>query len=215
MSMSKRASGPWTNENTLRKLYVVDGLSQSEIANRLGCGQSTVGRWLQRHGIESRDRSGYIGERPWKDASKLEEKYAKEQLTLEELADEWDCNPVTIWKSLKRENIETRRQGMPRGESHLHYKNGKTQYYGPNWRTQRDKARERDNHSCQACGKHQSEQRRKIAVHHVIPRSTFVDENGELNHEGANRLGNLVSLCDSCHNQWEGIPVKPTVINNE
>jgi len=49
--------GDWKNEEVLRKLYVKNGLSIPEVADELGCGKTTVHRWLKKHGIERR-RSG-------------------------------------------------------------------------------------------------------------------------------------------------------------
>jgi len=67
--------------------------------------------------------------------------------------------------------------------------------YGPNWRKQRDLARERDEYRCQVCGT--SEQGRSHAVHHKIPFRTFAS------YEQANRLENLVTLCPTCHRRVE------------
>lgn len=38
----------------LRRLYVDEGLSQAEVADRLDCCGKTVSRWLQKYGIETR-----------------------------------------------------------------------------------------------------------------------------------------------------------------
>ena len=48
---------PWRDEDVLRELYVEEQLSQQKIADRLGCDQWTVGKWLDRLGIEKRSRS--------------------------------------------------------------------------------------------------------------------------------------------------------------
>jgi DNA-binding MarR family transcriptional regulator len=45
----------------LRILYVDDGLSQQEVADRLGVHRSTVVRWMRQRGIATRDRRAING----------------------------------------------------------------------------------------------------------------------------------------------------------
>lgn len=90
------------------------------------------------------------------------------------------------------------------GENHPNWKGGWDPYYGPNWRSQRKKARERDNHTCQICGATREELGRELDVHHVKAFREFgyiKDENK--NYRAANRLDNLISLCSSCHHKVE------------
>lgn len=42
------------DKDFLARLYNKQGLSQREIAEKLGCGTTTVSRWMKRHGIETR-----------------------------------------------------------------------------------------------------------------------------------------------------------------
>lgn len=44
---------PWTDEDTLRRLYVEEGLSQQEVGDRLGCSASTIGNWMDKFGIKN------------------------------------------------------------------------------------------------------------------------------------------------------------------
>ncbi len=67
--------------------------------------------------------------------------------------------------------------------------------YGPNWRQQRDLARQRDGYTCQVCGTVENE--RPHHVHHKTPFRTFPS------FEQANRLENLVTLCPVCHHRVE------------
>lgn len=69
-------------------------------------------------------------------------------------------------------------------------------YYGPDWPTQKQLARERDNHTCQNCGKQQ--QRPALDVHHMVRRGAFGSD-----YETANALENLITLCRRCHRIWE------------
>lgn len=67
--------------------------------------------------------------------------------------------------------------------------------YGPNWVTQRERARARDQYRCQNCGA--GEDGRAHAVHHKIPFRTFPS------YEQANHLENLATLCGDCHGRAE------------
>lgn len=73
---------------------------------------------------------------------------------------------------------------------------GRNPYYGPNWRHQARLARERDAHTCQDCGIRR--RRPLLHVHHIIPRRSFGAD-----YKRANALGNLITLCPSCHARWE------------
>jgi len=96
-------------------------------------------------------------------------------------------------------------------ENNPRWKGGYEPYYGPNWRRQRHRARERDDHACQACGATKEELGQEPDVHHINPFREFVDEDGDVDYEAANDLDNLVSLCQSCHRQYEGLPVVPRI----
>lgn len=89
------------------------------------------------------------------------------------------------------------------GENHPRWRGGKEYYRGPNWHRQREKARERDYNKCQNCGATDTE----LDVHHIIPFRDF-DE-----YERANRLPNLITLCDSCHMnvEWGNITVQSKI----
>jgi 5-methylcytosine-specific restriction endonuclease McrA len=91
------------------------------------------------------------------------------------------------------------------GEDHPLWEGG-YEYYGHNWANQAEKARERDDHICQGCGTHQDEFDSALNVHHITPLREFDD------YEEANKLENLVSLCDGCHREWEGLYLKPVFI---
>lgn len=83
------------------------------------------------------------------------------------------------------------------GEDHPRWKGGYQPYYGPNWREQRRKARERDDCECQICGMGDAEHRQRwgkeLEVHHITRFGDFDDA------ERANQLDNLVTLCREHH----------------
>lgn len=45
---------PYRDKGTLRRLYHDEGMSQSEIADELGCGIASVSRWMNKHNIKAR-----------------------------------------------------------------------------------------------------------------------------------------------------------------
>ena len=81
-------------------------------------------------------------------------------------------------------------------------------YRGPNWQRQSAKARRRDGFRCRRCGKTQDENGRKLDVHHLRSFRSFNYIPGENEtYREANRLSNLVSLCKSCHQVAERMPL--------
>jgi len=95
------------------------------------------------------------------------------------------------------------------GDGHPNWKGGKINYYGKNWQQQREKARERDEYKCQDCGVCEQELQRQLDVHHIKPLHDYRDGSDDEWWKGANKLNNLITLCQSCHKKWEGIPLAP------
>lgn len=85
------------------------------------------------------------------------------------------------------------------GEEHSAWNGGCAYYYGPNWQDQNEKARKRDNYTCQVCGKHQNDNYRDLDVHHIKRFQEF----GFEKYEQANHLSNLITLCPTCHQKVE------------
>lgn len=78
--------------------------------------------------------------------------------------------------------------------------------YGPNWDTVREEIRERDDYKCQNCGvseeKHIQDAGSVLPVHHIIARARFGRD-----YETANHESNLITLCISCHPEYNHLPV--------
>lgn len=95
------------------------------------------------------------------------------------------------------------------GEDNPCWRGGHPPYYGANWKRQQREARRRDRHQCQFCGINESECRRALDVHHIVPFRLFdADEIKK-----ANALSNLISLCDSCHKYAERLSQSGTMQN--
>lgn len=92
------------------------------------------------------------------------------------------------------------------GENNPSWKVGKADRgRGSSWEIQRKKAIKRDGGKCQICGyRHRiGLKRQKIDVHHITPYRLFDGD-----HEKANELSNLITLCRTCHSKVEhhGLP---------
>ena len=73
------------------------------------------------------------------------------------------------------------------------------QKYPDNWDELRRKVYSRDDYTCQDCGT-QGGKRGNVEVHahHITP----------LSEGGSNKIDNLITLCDSCHNQQHDHDIK-------
>jgi 5-methylcytosine-specific restriction endonuclease McrA len=79
------------------------------------------------------------------------------------------------------------------GEGNPAY-NGGINYYGINWRSQKQIALTNAKYQCEYCGK----ESKSLDVHHIKPFKLF-DDFVEANH-----IDNLVCLCKKCHRIFEG-----------
>lgn len=112
---------------------------------------------------------------------------------------EFDKKPSTLKElnfcSIQCMGIYYSESKMFAGEKSGTWNGGDISYYGPNWRSQRKKARARDNYTCQDCGLTEKQYGSELSVHHKIP---FRDFKGDW--QKANELSNLISLCEyPCH----------------
>ena len=96
----------------LRKLYWDKGLTMREIGERIGSDQSSVCHALHRAGIPTRRPGGSRGYRRtnW-DPDQLRRWYCIEQLSLREIASKAECHQATVWRALRRFEIEARPPG--------------------------------------------------------------------------------------------------------
>jgi len=88
----------YRDKDELRRLYVEQEMSQSEIADDYNVTQGTISKWVERHNIK----------RPLRDEQYLRQKYHDEGLSLSELADEIGCWKGSVGKAMDRFGIERR-----------------------------------------------------------------------------------------------------------
>lgn len=194
------------DEEWLQEKYHGEDLSQSEIAEILGCHQHSVGRKIREFGIETKTLGEHQTPTELKDADELERLYWEEELSTYDIADRFDTTYAAVRYNLIKNGIELRERWKS-GEDNPNWKGGYDYYYGPDWPEQREKALKRDGYECRRCGisneehKQQHPQNASLEVHHITPFIEFDD------HAEANRLENLIALCSTCHRLLEGVPI--------
>lgn len=99
---------PHKDEDTMRRLYVDQQLSIPEIADELEIGTTTVENWLERHGIDTRDRGGKPDDAAYKDADLIRELYREKDLSRDEIADRLDCTVGDVRYTIEKHGIEKR-----------------------------------------------------------------------------------------------------------
>lgn len=92
---------PWKDEAVLRELYVEQRLTQPEIADELGCGDSTISNWIDRLEIKL----------PWQDEATMRELYVGRGMSQTEIAEHLDCGVSTVEKWMGRHGISGRENG--------------------------------------------------------------------------------------------------------
>jgi hypothetical protein len=187
----------------LRKKYVEERLSTSDIGDICGVTKETIRRWLDNHGIDTRSQS---------EATKVEWENDPEREVPEDFkgspggeehpmygkdrtAEHWkgEKNPVHDREQTGEDN---HMHGVT-GEKHPRWNGGTSGFdpeiYGRNWYTEvRPKVIERDE-VCQVCGV----EKESPHVHHIEPARSF-DSPSE-----ANEMDNLILLCAACHAKVE------------
>jgi len=115
----------------------------------------------------------------------------------------YDGDSDGIFCSRKCYNNWRKRNGdeIMGGENNPMWLGGHDSYRGPNWETQRKKALDRDKYKCKRCGisneEHKQNKGCELHVHHKTRYAKFDD------YKEANKLENLIVLCQICHNKVE------------
>lgn len=110
--MGSNQDRPYRDETWLREKYVVEELSQREIADLARVSQKTVANWMDKHEIPADGKRGSNDTR-FRDPDWLREKYVEEGLSTWEVADLCGCSQTTIRDWLGRHSIDTRARKRP------------------------------------------------------------------------------------------------------
>ena len=191
------------DEEWLRGQYVDKRRTTHEIGQECGCVGRVVGRWLKKHGIETRPSKRRLADDRLQDEEWLRGQYVDKRRTAHEIGQECGCSGRTVGRWLKKHGIETRDSSFRPGSENVSW-NGGTAPYGPGWNKRKKRqVRTRDGHKCVDCGMTQAEHKdrhgQKLHVHH-LRKARDVDDPEE-----RNAPENLVTLCRDCHHRWEQI----------
>lgn len=211
----ERAPDLLSDPDALQRLYVDEHKSIKEIAAEADVSVEAVHRRLRKHDIDRRTKGMRENTRELRDSTFLYRKYVIEEKSTVEIAEEGEYSDKAVCYWLHEHGIETRPHVQP-GEKNQSWAGGHEEYYGPNWDEQREKALDRDGYTCRDCGITQREVNeqhdRGLSVHHRVPLSSFAPLESAEDYYEANQLNNLLTLCTSCHNKWEALPVQPPAV---
>lgn len=96
---------PWTDKDTLERLYWGEGMSRQEIADKLDCTQGDVRYNMEKHGIERRKHGMHRPDAPFRKEDELRKEYVEKERPVEELAEEWDISTNTIYKYVREYDL--------------------------------------------------------------------------------------------------------------
>jgi len=98
----------YKSKQWLDNRYWGDGMTIAEIANETDKHRSTIYYWIKKHGLKTRDNSGYKKDYEYKDPEYLKEKYHNEGLSARQIADEFDINTSVILRLMEKHGIDRR-----------------------------------------------------------------------------------------------------------
>lgn len=94
--------------DVLNELYVERALTAAQIAEELGCGETTVFRALEKYGVPRRSKRDYRLEISQEE---LEQLYVAQQLSEREIAELFNTSQLTVSRRLREYGIATRSVG--------------------------------------------------------------------------------------------------------
>ncbi|MFQ3318854.1 MAG: 5-methylcytosine-specific restriction endonuclease McrA [Natronomonas sp.] len=183
------------------------------MANACGVSPRTIRKWMNRHGIETRELTGenhplYGQERTESVKERISETLSGREFGEETRRKISEANRGRPLRPEPRRKISESLTGITRsettrrrmsdastGENNSNWQGGYSPRYGSGWSIARRWALKRDE-VCQHCADDGSEYR--LEVHHIIPVREF-REASTADVSDAHDLANLVTLCKRCH----------------
>ena len=106
----------YRDKQWLHHQYHVLKKSTTDIAEECGCDDSTIWRWMKKHGLETRSNGMGVsysmhGDAPWRKREWLYDQYIARGKPIDQIADEQEVAIKTIWEWLDRNDIEIRQKG--------------------------------------------------------------------------------------------------------
>lgn len=176
------------SKEDLEEMYYNKKIAPQEIAKSIGVSTCIVNSWIKSYGIKTRTLSEAMlvnSTKPSK--SELEKMYYDMEMTMGDIAYEFDVCKTTVFKWIKSYGIESRPRSVP-GEKHPSWKNGISfiPYCHKFNNVFKESIRKRDDYTCQLCQFEQKLNGRKLDVHHI-------------HYDKENCEPDVVILCRSCN----------------
>lgn len=225
------SSPSYKDKEVLRNLFHDEGLTQSEMAERLDCSHGTVSNWMRKHGIETRKEQQYechtcgdiFSEYPSQVNSHVHfcsmdcQAVWQSEVRVGENSPNWEGGKNIFVCDNCGEDFEEwesklRWEGKFCGDEcriEASKEPGSPLYYGPEWDEIAEQVREKVG-ECQAvgCEKERSDNGSKLHIHHLKPVRVFE------NPEDAHFEENLVALCAKHHQRIESKENQLEMIEN-
>lgn len=181
------------DEDRIKDLYINKKKPISEIARDLGVSAIPINRRLDENKIKRGNKKFNL-----LDLKKIVDLYVNQKKSATEIGKIFEVSNDVIIKKLKERGIKIRKHSPTEfkkgdlritGKNSYNWAGGKSfEPYGKTFNNElRKQIRKRDNHTCQECGKHQRELKRKLSIHHI----DYIKSH--------NSSFNLISLCGKCH----------------
>ena len=90
------------DDKEIKKLYIKEGLSTTQIGEKLGSNRQTIRRRLNKQGIKTQDKRI----RDDLDNEEIKKLYIEEKLSTYQIGKKFGVNHDTIWKKLKKQGIK-------------------------------------------------------------------------------------------------------------
>ena len=112
----EQSSRSLLTRDELLELYEDEGMSFTEIAHHYDVTPSTISYYARKYNIEtSHNRTSFEGSE-LDSEEYLQEKYWDEEMTMQEIADEFGCSDGTVMRYMRKYEITPRRQGSSDSE---------------------------------------------------------------------------------------------------
>ena len=103
----------YKDPDVLKELYINENLTQPEVADRLGCSNNTISRWLRKYGIEKNSEYKELNDSEW-----VKQEYVDNQRDSYDIADEIGCTNETVLNAVKHHGFEPHSKGHHRRSIH-------------------------------------------------------------------------------------------------
>ncbi len=174
----------------LYDLYWKKGLSTVKIGEKFGFNNNVIRVWLKQYGIKVRELGIAQSNSRLLSKEKLDDLYVKQKLSCKKIGKFYGIDDESIRKLLRHFNIE-RRDNV--GENNAFWQGGIADLpYPYEFRKIKKLIKERDNYTCQECGK-QFKGKNQLDIHHI-----------DYNKKNS-KPENLITLCKSCHGKTKFI----------